>query len=89
MATRIEVYEALNSERDYQDSRWGKTETKGIHSISEWIAYIEDYLSEAKHLLARKKMVDAYPEANNIIRKVTAMGVACMEQNGAPKREGF
>jgi len=25
----------------------------------------------------------------HIMRKVTAMGVACMEQQGAPRREGF
>lgn len=89
MATRQEVYEALNTEREYQQSRWNSSTTTsgGQHSFSEWIAYMEDYLSEAKHLLARTAKQKSYPEVSNIIRKVTAMGVAAMEQHGAPKRQ--
>lgn len=85
-ATRAKVYAAIDSERDYQDARWGSTESKGLHSISEFIAYCDDYLLEAKHILARKPMVAAYPEALPIIRKVAAMLVSCMEQHGAVLR---
>jgi hypothetical protein len=32
---------------------------------------------------------DAYPKVQHIMRKVTAMGVAAMEQLGAPQRPGY
>lgn len=90
-STRAEVYAALDSERAYQESRWNATTTtsEGKHSLSEWIAYMEDYLAEAKHLLARVAKQTAYPDAVHIIRKVTTMGVAAMEEHGAPQRVGF
>lgn len=86
-STREQVYSAINSERDYQNARWGPTRSKGVHSIEEFIAYCDDYLLEATHVLARKPMVEAYPEALPIIRKVAAMLVSCMEQHGAVMRE--
>jgi hypothetical protein len=91
MTSRSEVYAAIDSERAYQESRWNASTTtsEGKHSLSEWIAYMEDYLSEMKHLLARTAKQKAYPEAVHIMRKVTTMGVAAMEQHGAPRREGF
>lgn len=88
MVNRNEVYEALDSERRYQNVRWpGHVHTN--HSLEEWIVYMEDYLAEAKHLLSRHASAVADPQALDIIRKITAMGVACMEFHGAPKREGY
>lgn len=88
---RRDVYAALDSERDYQDSRWNASTTtsEGRHSFSEWIAYMEDYLDEAKHILARFARQVGEPQVAQIIRKVTAMGVAAMEEHGAPQRDGF
>lgn len=91
MTDRSEVYAALDSERAYQQSRWNSSTTTsaGVHSFSEWLAYMEDYMNEAKHMLAREARQNSYPKVAHIMRKVTAMGVAAMEQLGAPKREGF
>jgi hypothetical protein len=92
---RSEVYAALDSERAYQDQRWTASNTKGSpdqkrqHSIEEWITYMEDYLSDAKHILSREEYPACDERAVQIMRKVTAMGVACMENHGAPRREGF
>lgn len=83
---RSEVYKAVDSERDYQVSLWSMTETKGLHSVTEFIAYVEDYLAEAKHIVAREKKILAYPKALPIIRKCAAMLVSCMEQHGVEKR---
>lgn len=85
---RTEVYKALDSERDYQDKRWNPktTRTGGEHSASEWLAYMEDYIDEAQHILARESDEVAMPKVMNIVRKVTAMGVVCMEEHGAPPR---
>lgn len=91
ISTREQVYRALDSERSYQADRWNEhtTMSKGFHSFSEWIAYMEDYLAEAKHILARMAVQDAQSQVTNIMRKVTAMGVAAMEEHGAPRREGY
>ena len=78
------IYDKIDSEREYQEALWGPTETQGKHSITEFIAFIEDYLGEAKHILVRKRKVVAYPETLEIMRKVAALTVACMEQNGSP-----
>ena len=89
MATREEVYKAIDSERAYQESRWNATTTvsENIHSFEDWIMYMEDYLAEAKHLLARNPRQVADPECCHIMRKVLAMGVNSLEQHGAPHRE--
>lgn len=86
--TRLEVYAALNDERCYQDSLWNEmtTTSKGQHTFEEWIVYMEDYLAEAKHILSREVAQTAQPKVAHIMRKVTALGVHCMEQHGAPWR---
>jgi hypothetical protein len=87
-ATRAEVYAAIDGERDYQDSRWneGTTESGGRHTPTEFLLYMADYVREAITQASR----NADPVANdlvlNTIRKITTLGVACMEQNGAPRR---
>lgn len=84
--TRSEVYELIDSERYYQEKKWGPTETKGIHSFTEFIAYIEDYLNEAKHILAREGIATARPKVQSILPKAAAMMISCLEQNGAVGR---
>ena len=87
--TRQEVYSAIDSERDYQDQIWNSetTSSNGLHSPEEWFMYIEDYVNEAKHLLSRKSLQESYPQSMEIMRKVAAMAVCAMEQNGTEKRK--
>lgn len=82
MATRQEVYEALDTERTYQGKRWGDAN----HSITEFLVYMQDYVAEALHKCSRLPDEEANPQALDSIRKVAALGVAAMEQHGAPKR---
>ncbi len=86
MATRQEVYTALDGERAYQGKWEVESESKGRHSFSEFFAYMEDYIDEAQHILAREPVQVANPKVAHIMRKVTALGVAAMEQLGAPLR---
>jgi hypothetical protein len=88
MATRKEVYAALDSERDYQDKKWNEktTRSKGIHTMEEWLVYMEDYIAEAKHTLSRRPNPECDEIAIHTLRKITAMGVHAMEQLGAPLR---
>lgn len=90
MTPRSEVYAAIDGERDYQQSRAREVtpdEIDHAHSLEEWFTYMADYVREAQHLLSRTWTPDGkVPEALNIMRKVTAMGVSAMEQHGAPRR---
>ena len=74
---RSEVYKLIDGERDYQDN---KRPCVGIkedsdHSVGDWILFMEHLLDQAK--LAHYDLDD--DAALEIIRKVTAVGVACME----------
>jgi hypothetical protein len=85
MTKRSIVYEAIDGERDYQDERWGGSGTHGVHSVTEFLTYIQDYTNEALHIESREE--DANQKALHIVRKIAALGVACMEQHGAPNRQ--
>lgn len=95
MTTRQEVYAAIDSERNYQDKIWGaslsgnrtpdseKGESGGDRTIDEFsvyiIGYADDLLKEASHFATTTEKLD-------IIRKISTLGIACMEQHGAPHR---
>ena len=87
MMKRSVVYEAFDGERDYQDEKWGGNGTHGIHSITEFLVYIRDYTEEALHIETRVEDEPANYKALDIVRKIGALAVACMEQHGAPKRQ--
>jgi hypothetical protein len=85
MTTREEAFSAIDSERDYQYLRWGAGGCE--HSICEFLVYMKDYIEEAIHVCARECDASANPRALDIVRKVSALGVACMERHGAPRRD--
>jgi len=86
--TRKEVYNAIDGERDYQDKKWNydTTPSEGKHSVAEWMVYIQDYLTEGMHLVSRNADPEAIRLGTDSIRKIGAMCVACMEQNGVDLR---
>lgn len=84
--TRDQVYAIVSDERDYQDSLASTSETNGQHSIAEFILYMEDYIADARTAASKTWGPMANTVCLDIIRKVTALGVACMEQNGAVDR---
>lgn len=89
-ATREQVYQAIDSERAYQEVRWGGFRSGGKHEeITCWLVYMKDYVEEALHIMAREPDEQAVPKALDITRKVATLGVAAMEQLGAPRRQGF
>lgn len=83
LSPRQQAYNAIDNERTYQDAKWPEHK----HSALEFSVYMKDYLEELQHLCSRNDDRITGPEVMNIMRKVTAMGVACMEQHGAPLRE--
>jgi len=85
---RTTVYDVLNGERDYQDSLSGTSETDGHHTYAEFLLYMDDYVQQAKRVASTTWGPAAKLKTLDMIRKVTALGVACMEQNGAVARGG-
>lgn len=83
--TRKEVYAVVDGERAYQQDRWGAHGQE--HSPLEFLAYMRDYTEEAMHLCSRGSDEDVAYTVLSIVRKVTALGVACMERHGAPPRK--
>lgn len=80
---RLLTYDAINSERDYQDDKFeGSAIDRGL---DEFILYIKQYADEAGALTTHGDE----DEALNFVRKVGALCVGCMERHGAPRREGF
>lgn len=85
---RREVYERLDTERQYQDLRWTpRREASGTPDEekppAEWINYMEFHLAKAKEAIYFLNTEEALAE----VRKVTALGVRCMEIHGCPERE--
>ncbi|MEM6746786.1 MAG: hypothetical protein AAF608_05150 [Pseudomonadota bacterium] len=88
MSSRQAVYTAIDSERDYQDSRWSEEATgrNAIdRSLDEFILYIQQYAREAGALTTHGNE----EEALRFVRKVAGLCVGCMEKHGAPQRTGF
>lgn len=89
---RNNVYKLIDSERDYQDSRWdNNSETRSgkndildrDKSIAEWLNYIEFHLTEAKHSVYALES----KQAKESVRKIAALAVACLENNECPSRK--
>jgi hypothetical protein len=85
---RADVYAAIDGERDYQ-KKWDNpdvTTSGGRHSNVEFLAYIRDYVEEALHFASRNPDPQALPVCQNNLRKIAALAVAAMEQNGVLRR---
>lgn len=86
VSTREEVYKAIDGERDYQ-GKWDRDNPghkDADEAVAFWIICMEQYIQKAKVALTKELNTT---QALHEIRKVAALGVACMEYNGAPQRE--
>jgi hypothetical protein len=79
---RTKVYEIIDSERYYQERKWG-TINQHPHEVGAYLTLMDVHLSRAKEALAGR--ADDYG-ALEALRKVIAIGVACAEQHGMPGR---
>lgn len=76
------VYRIVDSERDYQDRKWGTIEMRG-HEVGAWLLIMENALRQAKEVWASASNDDAALEE---LRKLIGIGVACAEQHGLRPR---
>jgi hypothetical protein len=90
MATpRSQIYAALDSERAYQNSKWRPSDDPSgriPHTITEWLTYMRYYVEKGIEVQTLSHDEGA---GLDFLRKVAALGVAGMEQHGAPQRAGF
>jgi hypothetical protein len=74
-----DVRHAIEGERAYQEQKWPDHQ----HCVAEWLLIIEKLCNDARHAWVTGHGDD---KALHEIRQITATGVACMEQCGAPLR---
>jgi len=85
MMDRQKVYAAVDSERTFQDRKWGTIE-KHPHEVGAWLTIMRKLLTDAEQ--AWSSAAGDY-SALEEIRKVIATGVACCEQHGIQTRSKF
>lgn len=86
---RSEVYKAIDGERSYQNG-WDDpllTDTCGRHTYTEFLVYIKDYADEALHIATRRPDPEARVQNAHALRKIAALAVAALEQNGVLERD--
>lgn len=83
--TRDKVYKAINSERDYQDKRWGKTNDPNYVSYepAQFLIDIEVHLNKAKMFNYNIDKIGVMEE----LRKIASLAVKCGEVHGLPERK--
>jgi hypothetical protein len=88
-STRDEAFAAIDGEREYQ-RKWedpALTDSGGRHTQVEFLVYIQDYVAEALHVASRKPDPEAREFCAHSMRKIAALAVAAMEQNGVRTRK--
>lgn len=87
MLTRPEVYKIIDGERDYQDSLGPDRRevlTEQTHSVGEYLTMLRAYMNKADAAWTDNAGDSV---ALHVIRKIAAISVRCMEDNGAFPRE--
>ena len=79
---RSEVYAAIDSERDYQDRKWGTTEQRP-KQVGSWLTLLRVILTDAER---EWHGASGDEQALHELRKLAATATACLEQHGVPSR---
>jgi hypothetical protein len=82
-STMTEVFSAIHDERVYQDRKWGNPD-QHPHEVGGYITLMRKLLADAEVAWCTSRGDDG---ALDELRKVVAVGFACMEQHGVVERE--
>ena len=82
VAKQVEVFDVITEERTYQDKRWPGHK----HSNTEFLVYIDHYVKQAFAAVSTQDRDGATFPA---LRKIAALAVAAMEENGYMRRGPF
>lgn len=80
---RSQVYEALDSERAYQDSLWQNNPL----TPGEFLLLLEEYTALARSMWCAEPKPEQM--TMDLIRKIGGIAVNALEQHGCARREGF
>lgn len=78
-----EVLSAVHDERVFQNRKWG-TMTEHSHEVGGYLTIMRKLLTDAEAAWTSSKGDEGSLDE---IRKVVAVGIACMEQHGAVIRD--
>ena len=81
---RAAVYSVIDGERDYQNELGPDRTDSSQKSVGDFLSLMRSYLNDADKAFATNP--GTVPTLHEI-RKVTALGVRCLEEHGAPPRE--
>ncbi len=81
-ATLPKVLEAIKQEREYQDQKYGRLQSRAM-SVGDWILVLEEEIAEARLAWVKGRSEDALRE----ILQVATVAVAAILQHGVVKRE--
>jgi len=87
MPTREEVYNAVDTEREYQDRLISILDQEDMHELAmgEHLAVLNKLLADAHDSWYSEAA--PYPDTMPLIRKIAGVCVQAMEKYGAPERE--
>lgn len=77
-----EIYKTIDEERDYQDKIWGNNHDKN-HSVGDFTLYMKYYLDQ----VIKEYTCGEIKSSLDDMRKLVALGIACFEIHGVPKRK--
>jgi hypothetical protein len=83
MPSRQEVYHAIDTERDYQDTLPPNRTDGEPRTVGDYITMLQYYQAQ---LVAGWTMSTGNDVALQIMRKIAGIAVHCMEDHGAPER---
>ncbi|QGZ13993.1 hypothetical protein PP939_gp121 [Rhizobium phage RL38J1] len=80
--------EAVREEYEYAAEKWNitTTPTRGEHTTTEYLVYIQDYLREAMTHVTRGADPVANKLALDALRKIANLAITAMIQNGIVER---
>lgn len=81
-STFQEVFSSVHDERVYQDRKWGNPD-QHPHEVGGYITLMRKILNDAEIAWSTSRGDDG---ALDELRKVVAVGFACMEQHGVIER---
>jgi len=76
---RVNVYNLIDGERDYQDAQAKQWNHKGTPSVEAEILLIEEYASKLRTAWA----TTSGNEPLDIIRKIAGVSTRCLENHGS------
>lgn len=90
-ATREQVYQAIDGERDYQTRVWrenaGLEPTAPVRTVAEELLMLEDYVARARKAWTDAPRATEIHITTDILRKCAGICVRALENHGAPSRQ--